>query len=244
MKRAFIAVGLILVLAAMGAVVLFLRLEEMTKAGLELQLSYMFMADVTIGAAKISHVGHTLELSDVEIGNPPAFRKGPAMHFNTILVSYAPWSFFTRTPTLHRILVQDGDVHLRYELGEGTNLSALADNVINLETPAADSGRDQAPKPEWGLDAMPRGLRRKLKVAEFSCERTKIHLSTNMIPLSSVSMNLAPFRLKELTEGKPVSVPRVAFLFVRSLMIETLSLKGLLRPVAKMLRSDVESMSF
>jgi len=241
-KVAIAGLGVTLILIAVVLLVVSARLDILTKAGLELRLSYIFMADVTVGEVDVSLLRQTIDIRDLTVSNPADFRKGTAMELGRVAVRYDGRSFFSITPTVKKVKVEDAQIHLRYELGDGTNLGRLVENVSQLESAEeGKSGRGEVNNPAWSAVAEPSGLRRTLVVEEYACQGAKVRLSTNLIPLSSMSLTIAPFRLCELTAGKPVSIPRLALIFVRSVMIETLSLDGLLSPVGKLLRKEVDA---
>ncbi|HOZ48617.1 MAG TPA: hypothetical protein PLO37_20015 [Candidatus Hydrogenedentes bacterium] len=245
MKRVFRAIllglGVLLIVLAVGGLLLATRLDQVVREAIEVRLSYMFMADVAIEDVNVSLFRGLLEVRGLTVSNPPTFKKGPAMAFEQIRVLFDLRSLLTRAPRIERIAVTGGDIHLRYELGDGSNLGVLARNVSELESGESES-RKAAERDAWHLDQEPMGLRRPLVIGEFVCEGATGHLSTNVVPLTSASLDIAPFTLHELTEGQPVSVPRMVAVFVRSIMVETVTFKGLLAPVVSKVREEIDAL--
>ena len=227
-----ISVGMALILAAVAALVLAPRLDGVLKAAVERRLGYLYMTEVTVAEVKPAWFRQTLDMRGISILNPPTFRPKPAVTLDHVSVRFDLKSFLTEIPTIHEVFVKGIKVSLRYELGDGTNIGLLAKNAAEREK--ATSG---APVAE------PKGLRRRIAVEKFACDGATIELSTNLLPLASPSVRIRPFTLKGFGEGNPVPAPRMAVLFLRSVMTEALTAKGLLKPVFALLTRELQDLS-
>jgi uncharacterized protein involved in outer membrane biogenesis len=234
LKLIVIVTGTVLILAALAILALVTRLDGALKGIVEREVSRIYLTDVTIERVDVSPLRQTVEIHGLTVENPPKFRKGPAMTIGRIEVLVDLKSLFTATPRIRRILVEKTDVHLRYELSDGTNLRALTQNAEQLDT--APVPQETASKPESDEG----GSGRKLIVDEFTCQDSVIHVSTNLVPFSSGSLDLSKFSIKGLGEGRAVSPARISIIFLKSVMLETLTLKGVLRPVASLLSREVD----
>ncbi|MDQ1256846.1 MAG: hypothetical protein QG656_1446, partial [Candidatus Hydrogenedentes bacterium] len=194
LKLAVIVTGTVLILAALAILALVTRLDGALKGIVEREVSRIYLTDVTIERVDVSPLRQTIEIHGLTVENPPKFRKGSAMTIGRIEVLVDLKSLFTATPRIRRILIEKTDVHLRYELSDGTNLRALTQNAEQLDTAPAPVEQETAAQPE----SEEGGSGRKLIVDEFTCRDSVIHVSTNLVPFSSGSLDLAKFSIKGL----------------------------------------------
>ncbi len=245
LKALFITLGILLITAGAIALLSMTRMNVFIQRVAVHQLSRAYDTRVTVGSVSVELLNERVEIGDLTVFNPPGFRNTPAMHCGAVKVLFDLRSIFSKEPTIRAVSVEDVDVHLRYELGEGTNLGGLARRAADRDRASVKSDKrntDREPTgndpPESESENDPLRTRREWVIEELRCNGAKVHVSANLLPFTSLSLNLAPFKLEELTEGrKPAGIPKVAGIFVRSIMLETLTLKGLLRPVLKPLVS-------
>ena len=64
-------------------------------------------------------------------------------------------------------------------------------------------------------------------------------IAANFIPVSSVRLDVAPFTLTDLSSNTPVSTTQLGTLFIRSVLREALSVRGLMRPIADKLNEEL-----
>ena len=234
LKLTVTIVGVVLILVAIGALLFIPRMDEFARKMMERQLTYLYMTDATIDAVDVALLRQTVEVKGLTVLNPPPFRKGPALSIKRMVVEYDWKSLLTRTARIRWASLEGIDVHLRYEVTDGANLVVLMENAMQLE-----QGSVEECEASRGTDEPP-GVRRMMIIQDFLCGQTTVHISTNLAPFSSASMDIAPFKLKELGEGKPISPARAVVVFLRGLMTETLTFKGLLRPVADAIREEID----
>ncbi len=229
MKKIFklisIGIGGILILIALALLLLATRMDDVAKTALEKRLSEVCMSDVTIESVRVNPVHQCLEIHRIALLNPPAFRAGPALKFERILVRFDLASLLSRQIMISTIALEGGDLYLRYELGEGTNLGMLAENAAHVANEEAGNAPSQ-----------------ELVVQELTCQPAHVHVSTNLVPFSSASMRLSKFKLPEVSEGKAITVPRTTSILLRSVIMEVVTLKGLLRPVGNLLKREIEDL--
>ncbi len=252
LKVLFIVLGILLVIAGAIALLSMTRMNVFLQRVVVQQLSRAYDTRVTVGSVSVDLVRERVEIGDLTVFNPPSFRNTPAMHCGAVKVLFDLRSIFSKEPTIRAVSVEDVDVHLRYELGEGTNLGVLARRAADRDRALVKSDKRKTDREATGNDRPesendPLRTRREWVIEEFRCNGAKVHVSANLLPFTALALNLAPFKLEELTEDRtPASIPKVAGIFVRSVMLETLTLKGLLRPVLKplvsRLRDEAESL--
>ena len=187
--------------------------------------------DTQIESLSVQPLKHTLVLNGLKVANPPDFEEGPAMLLEQVYVEVDPATLFSATPVIQRILVENGDVYLRYKPGTGTNLGCLAERASNRK-------ENEAPA-KWRI---PWGRERRFIVGEFRCSGARITLSKNPLAKSWLNLQVAPFSV-QLTEGDHFTSGDIGSVFVRSMVGEVLTLKGLLRPVAKRLKEELQGMT-
>ena len=74
------------------------------------------------------------------------------------------------------------------------------------------------------------------------CEDAQVRLSTNIIPLASVGMNLVSIHLEDLNDSRPISAGALTSILLRSLIGEIVTLDGLLDPIAKPLIRELKEL--
>ena len=114
-------------------------------------------------------------------------------------------TLISKQPAIALIELEDTHVYNRYEVGRGTNLSAVAKKYA------------EAPMHE---DL-------QFTVDRLVCKDGKLQLSTNLLPGASVPINMAKIEMKDVHHGKPLTAARPASLFLRTLLKEVLTVKGL-----------------
>lgn len=216
-----IIIGLSLIGTAVGAVLLRGQLENLTRQRYAAKLGHVFNSDVRIERIRIVPLERGVELLNVEVDNPPGFKQGPAIQCRRILLRPELRTIFSPTIVFENILVDGVSLDLRFELGKGSNLGALTKQAANL-----------AETQQGG---------RMVVVKEFACKNAAMKISSNVTPIP-FSMEIAPFKLKELREDRPLNTPKLTAVFLRSLLMETLTLKGLLRPVFDLLDGEVKTL--
>ncbi len=228
-----VGAGILLILVAVLLILAATQLKTVVRSGIEKSLSIAFLTDVTVQDVDIKlHEGH-IEIHNLVVNNPASFRAGPAMEFGTVIADVELKTLFSRTPTITRVVVKDAYVNLRHELAEGANLLMLARHAGRFSK-SEGNGEDGS------ATAAPDGSGREYIIKELYCETTTVAMSSNIIPKSGLKVEVEPFTLTGISQERPVSTAEISAIFIRSLIKQTLSTKGLLRPIADMLRGEAE----
>jgi hypothetical protein len=149
------------------------------------------------------------------------------MEFGRIHVAFDPATLLDGPPVVKEVVLHDARIHLRYEVGEGTNLSCLDRNAARLLGEKKETGRA--------------GARGSFVVKSFRSEAARLDVSANLAPVASLGMDIAPFAMSDLSRDAPVSTIDMCVLFVRSVLREAVTVKGLVGPLADRFHADSSS---
>ncbi len=218
--------GLVLIGVALVALFMATQLESNLKGGIERSLNYIYQAPVRVDAVHVILSQGALDLEGLTIFNPEPFKKGPAVEVGHVHVEFVPKTLLSRTPTIRNVTLQDARIHLRLEAGRGTNLGRLDENATRLV--------------EGKTSGAPATARRTFIVQEFRSDDARVEFSSNLLPVSSVGLDVQPFTMSELSSETPVSTIDVCILFIRNVLKEGLSVRGVLGPVADKLRAELD----
>lgn len=228
LKFLITALGLVLVLIGVGAVLAGLQAERTLKSGLERTLSYVFLAEATVETVDVAFLERSVEVKGLTLANPANFREGTAIQCDSIVATIDPRTLISDNPTITKVMLEGTTLNIRYELGDGTNLKQLAENAARL------SGEEDA--------TAPRGARRSFLIEELRCEGAQVELSANVLPASSMSMEVAPFVLADVGDDRPITTAELSVVVLRSFLRETMSFKGLAKPVVDLLRREFKGL--
>ncbi len=220
-----IVIGLALIAVSIAGLIFSSRVEGFLRPGLESRLGHIMGTDVEIAALRIVPARRGIELRDVTVLNPPSFKLGPALECEKIVVRPVFQSLLSSAPALEEILLDGMTIHLRYELGEGTNLGHLARQA---------AGHADQPATGWSM------IRRPLRVNTVRCSGADMKIRSNVTPGIPLSLRIEAFELKNVGEGKPVSAARLTSIILKSIMMEAVTLKGLFRPLVDLIRDEAQ----
>jgi len=233
LKTLMIATGILLILVAVALILAATQLKTVAHTAIERSVGIAFLTDVSVEDVDIGLREGRIEIHNLVVGNPASFRTGSAMELKTIIVDIDIKTIFSRTPTIRHITVKGGNVNLRHELTDGTNLTMLARHASRFSKEGKNGQTDPS-------STKSESQGRKFIIKELSCEEVTVAMSSNLIPKSGLKVKVAPFTLTEISRDHPVSTAEVSAIFIRSLIKQTLSTKGLLRPIADILRGEKE----
>lgn len=220
-KVVLIAVGLVLIAMSIGTIYLFMQADAYSRTALERTLHFALGVDIAVGRLEINPFEQRLDAYDVVISNPPKFKPGTAIEIQRLSITFDASTLFARNPTIRSLSLQGVRLNLHHEMGNGTNLVVLARQAADPNAPANAHGRSFVLK-------------------EIRCEDARMRASTSILPIGSAGMTLAPFVDSDLGD-KPVSVGEITSIFTRKVLHETLSLKGILAPVARLLQDEPDA---
>lgn len=219
-KFIFTAIGLVLILVGVAAVLVLGQAQDLLTKGVEQVVTEAFGASASVQSIALRPGRRVLVLRKFSLANPEGFAEGDALNCDRIELQIRPASLLRREPIIESISIEGADIHYLFKLGRGTNIGTLAKN----------------------LSEKPDGSAATFKVERLTCTDAKVHLSANFMPKNGVTLNVVTINLKNLDEGKPITGAKATSIFLRSVLIETLTLKGLLKPAGKKLRNEVNDL--
>lgn len=213
------AIGLVLIGIAVAILLLSNPIQDLARHRLENAISEYYGAETTIDDIRIVPLEKGIELVGVTVYNPEPFPHEPAFQCERVLLQVDPATLFSPNPTFAKVEVENPQVQLRYDVGEGTNLGAL---FASAKTAAAADTAE-------GRTAV---------VHNMSASDAKVTLTSNALLDIPFPIEISPFQLEEVTPEKPVSAWEASRIFLKTLLLESVSLKYLLDPVAETIRSE------
>jgi uncharacterized protein involved in outer membrane biogenesis len=213
LKFGMTALGLLLILIGVAAIVAYTQIDRFGYPLMADALSEAFGQKVSIGAVRFAPMRQSLIIEDMSVANPPAFKDGDAIHCDKVEIVLDPKTVFAQTPVIRKLEIEGADIYYRHEVKDGVNIAQMMRD--------ADAAREQ---------------KRRFYVRELAAENAEVHFSTNLIPIGQVGLNVVNVRLKDLAEGEAIGTGKIVSVFLRSVIVETLTLKGLLTPLIAPLR--------
>ncbi len=239
LKILLTTVGLILILPAVALLLALAQANTYARAPLERLFSHAAGTAVTIQSVGVVPFRPILRFEKIAIMNPPSLPAKPAVEIDKLDIEFDPYSFFSRTPTIRAATVDGATVHLRYSVGDGTNIGELTRATSTGEEAVLPAdGEGDTPQPS-AADGQSRW---RFVVDSFECKNVKVELSANVLPVAEAGFEIAPFSLSEDVTGRPMTTRQVTAIFLKTLLRETLTLKGLLKPVGSMIGQELKSL--
>jgi hypothetical protein len=217
-KFGLTAVGLLLIMTGIGGLVVYTQAERFTSRFIAEMLSSSFDSRAEIGSISIAPTKKALILHNVKLKNPAKFKEGDALTSERVIVKIDPFSLLRKSPIIEQLTFLDTVIHFRYEVFQGTNIGKLARQFESI------SDNDSA---------TPRFI-----IQNVRCKNAKVEFSTNLIPKANIDLNLVTIELNNLDNEEPINAAKASSIILRSLIKETLTLKGILSPIMKQLRKE------
>ena len=225
LRFAVATVGGLLIVVGVAVLLLSSHAARFVKPAVERRLTEVFGTQTTMDSIAFSPIKGAVAIRGLAVINPEPFKGEPALRFGRIEIQCDPQSMLTRNPTVRQVLLEDGQVSLRYELGRGTNLGVLAKHAAEFA---------EAQKARKGT--------RSFIIEKLECKPTKVELSSNILPGAALPLNLVSFTRTDLSKESPVTPPQMAAIVIRSLLTEILTVKGILTPVATRLKEELQEL--
>ncbi len=216
LKAFLTSVGLFLIVLGIGAILLLPQVEDFLRGNMEETLTQTFGTPVRIESMGLSLVDRSIEFRQLRVMNPQSFREEEAMVCETLRIQFNPMTLLSSAPVLHDVQLDKARINYRYKAGAGTNIGQLSKAS---ERYAAESGSNQT-----------------YQVVHLRAENAEVNFSTNLLPLASVGMRVVTIDLDDVHENSPANTAQIVSIFLRSLLRETLTLKGILGPVVGKLK--------
>jgi len=221
--------GIVLILMALGVLLLSTQAGSAADIAFERGLSFIYQSEVNVERVSFMPKERSIVIQGVTVENPKPFKSGTAIEVDEILVRVDPVTVLSKQPVVDEIVLKGATFFMRYEVGRGTNLGQLDENLTNAAS--SDSGA-----------AIPSMLKREYLIEEFRCEEAELNLSANFVPGTDLRLTLFPFDVKGLSGGDPVSATRLCALLIRSVFREALGLRGLVPPAADKFNDELRRM--
>lgn len=221
LKAACTITGLVLIVLGMGGLFLLTQLDTLVKGAVQDALTQVFHSPVQFESIAFSPINQVMEIQGFALASPENFREEPALQVERMRIEFDLTTVFEESPVIRRVVLEGASIYYRHEIGEGTNIGKLAKK-------AAENTGDPG--------------RRTFVIGELLCEDAKVNFSTNLIPKSRIPLSLVTIHLEDLEDEPPITSKRVAAVFLKSVIVETLTLKGLLKPLLHPLNKDIEEL--
>ena len=221
LKPAVTLIGIGLILGAVASLLLASQADTYLKWGVEKAITKAAGAPAHIDRFQILPMRQCILIEGLVLDNPAGWKAEPAVDIKSVLVNLDAKSIFSDKPRIPSIEIRGATVNLRYDLARGLNLAQLAKS--------ADQAAPGKPI---------RALGRQFQVDACRCRDVKVCLAGGFLPRKIVNLDLAPFTIDDLP-NKPVSVGETTGIFLRSVLTETLTLKGLLNPVREKIQAEL-----
>jgi len=214
-KFVFTAIGLLLIGIAVLLVVFAARIEGLIQQQLERRMSAILGADATVEGLKWAPWQGRFALVGLRIQNPGDFPPEPLLYATQVTMHIDVPTIFSDAPRISSILVEGGEIHLRYSTGLGVNLAALGRNALNYSR--IEDNRSG----------------RKIKVGEIRWDEAFLRFS----PGPPVPITVPPYTIDGIGDGQGGVLPAEMMSAVfYSMLRRTAGLPGLPGPMAAVLR--------
>ena len=205
LKFVLTAIGLVLIVIGLGGTFLLAQAQSALKKSVGEMLTDVFDQSASVGGVFIDPFQRALVLSDFRLDNPEGFKEGPMLEVPVVHI-VPKWGYLFRDkPSIERISLNNADVYFRFELGDGSNLGVFADNLEER------AGGEQT-----------------ITIDEIVAEDAEFHFANEWIPSSLMDFELVDIRIEDVGNGGSVTPAKVAIIFLRSVITEAVTLKGLL----------------
>jgi len=235
LRAMMITTGLALISLAVGAAFLSSTWAPALHKDLEARLGVALGTEVTIGKIRPAWAEGALALEDVVIKNPEKFKAGPAVSCARILVHPEFNSLLSKTPVIANVTLQDMEMRLRYEIGDGTNLGYLSKQ-------ARQAAEIFAAKPEGGFI-----------IREVKTEGAKLNFAQGPkldIPIDpiEVDMPIPPAPTQSTPQSNLAALPPIPQKeqaaggtfsdLLQGALAQAAKAQGLLKPLADLLQAE------
>jgi len=196
MKRALIALALVVVLGLAGGIYYTLQsLDGIVKRAIESYGSQITGTSVSVGSVSISLQEGRGTLSGLQIANPPGFASGDAFSLGQITVQIDPASLTSQPIVLKEVVVESPRVEYLVDAKGRRNIDTILENVKRYQAAGAQSGGSGSEGPEV-----------RLRIDRFSFERGEIKADASALQSGrSFDVKLPSLQLAQV--GGPGGAP-------------------------------------
>lgn len=219
-KFSLTSIGLILILIGVVGLLVVTQAQDFLSRNVANVLSEAFASDAVVKGVTLDPGHRAIILEDFSLKNPPGFKEGDALTCDKVHVVFDPKTFISRYPVIELVDLEGAHIYYRYELGDGTNIGAIAKRLSNESSEHTS----------------------RFRIETLRCKEGKLHLSSNLLPGASVPVNMVKIEVKDLNEGEPITASKVTSIFLLSVLKEAVTLKGLVGSVSDSLREDISGL--
>lgn len=188
MRKLFIALGLVVLLAGAGLTWLFLNLDSLAQRVIETAGTRAMGTEVSVGAVDIDLVNGNAGISDFRVANPEGFSNEDMMRFDALTVDIALGSIGSEMIRINS--VRSTNPYVLYELqGTRANLDVIRERLA--------SGEPDDTEPDAAEQLM-------LSIGEIAIEGIQGRLQADRLP-RAVNVNLGTIVLRDM-EGTPTDI--------------------------------------
>jgi len=192
MKKLFVTLGIVVLLAAGGLTWLFLNLDSVARQVIETAGTRAMGTQVTVGTVDIDLVNGNAGISDFRVANPEGYSRQDMIRFDALSVDIELGSIGSEMIRINN--VRSTNPYVLYELrGTRANLDVVRERLASGE-PA-----DTEPPPEPAQELM-------LSIGEVAIEGIRGRLQAERLP-RAVDVNLGSVILRDM-EGTPTDLAR------------------------------------
>jgi len=220
MKKAGIALIVLLALVALGVYWAYNSLDVIVKFALEHYGPDIAGVSVTVGEVRISPGDGRGSLKGIEIGNPAGFTAPRAARLGEISVALDPATVRAPIVIVHDITIDSPAI--TYERGKGgTNLDAIQRNIaayVSRSVQVSSAGDGSAPVAD---------ARHKFVIEKLSIRGAKVTMTTAGLKGQGVSFDIPDIELTDVGKGRGGVTASEAANLVASTLISRISQKVL-----------------
>lgn len=240
-KIIFRTILVLFLLVVIGVGILFLSADSLVRAGVVRGGKYATDQDTALQLAKLSFMGGSINLSDLEIHNLPDFKEPKILSMQGCDVVVDSASLLSNTIVISSVDIRGLEVTLEQN-GMKNNLSDLME-IIKKKTPAASTSAAQPTTASTHADAPGR----QLKIEKLRMTGTKVHIRTPIKELN-MDLDLGPIELIEPTnpDGRPMKIADLMskiLIHVAQQILDNPRLPGDIRNQMKNVTALVDNMS-
>jgi hypothetical protein len=185
MKKWVVRIGVVVVaFIILALLAVFFSLDAIVKKGVETIGPKITKVDVHLGAAAISPLGGSGELTKFFVGNPPGYKAPSAIEVGDIKVSVSVGSVFSDTIVVNEVKVKDAVITMEGSLVGDNNLMTIQKNIsgASAEQPKTTPAQTKAPPTSSSS--------KKFMVKDFVLEGAKVNLDVTLPGLGEKTMTV------------------------------------------------------
>lgn len=207
-------IGLVLILIGVGALLVFTQAHDFFSARIGNVMSEAFETKASISGIRVSVRRHALVLKDFTLANPPGFPDENALSCAQVYIVMSPKSLISREPVVEMLDLQGATLRVHHKMGTGSNIGVLAKTLAEAEG------------------------RVSFKVETLRCVNGNLFLSSSLVPGAEMPYPLSKVEIKDLDSGKPVNAAKSTAIFLRTVLKDVVTLKGVGASIMDALRGE------